>query len=107
MSFTNYDTFQGPPPAEDAGAPGAGGPPPQQPQMGQPMENATGQFPGPNAGAPGAPGGDQPGPDSKTTLWYDESSLERIMLGAFANCHCSISAFTSLSQVLPAFLHFY
>ena len=70
MSFQNYDSFQGQQPTEEGNAPGAGGAQQQQPQMGQPIESAAGQFQGQNMGAPGSAGADQQGGDSKTTLWY-------------------------------------
>lgn len=78
MSYQTYETYQGQPPTEETGAPGAAAGQPQQPQMGQPMESNGGQFQPPNAGPPsGPPGagpnpGDQPGGDSKTTLWMGE-----------------------------------
>jgi hypothetical protein len=70
MSFQNYDSFQGQQPTEEGNAPGAGGAQQQQPQMGQPIESAAGQFQGQNMGVPGSAGADQQGGDSKTTLWY-------------------------------------
>lgn len=74
MSFSNYDNFQGQPPAEDGGAPGAAGSQSQTSQMQQSMEG-SGQFQGAAPGAPGGPGVDQQGNDSKTTLWYENSTL--------------------------------
>src|SRR5947209_1770508 len=70
MSFQNYDQFQGQQPTVDANAPGDAGAQQQQPQMGQPIESAAGQFQGGNMGAPGSAGDQQPGGESKTTLWY-------------------------------------
>ncbi|OCK95299.1 mRNA binding post-transcriptional regulator [Cenococcum geophilum 1.58] len=72
MSFQNYDSFQGQQPTEEGNAPGAGGAQQQQPQMGQPIESAAGQFQGQNMGVPGSAGADQQGGDSKTTLWMGE-----------------------------------
>ncbi|OCK84533.1 RNA-binding domain-containing protein [Lepidopterella palustris CBS 459.81] len=71
MSYQNYDQFQGQQPTEEGNAPGAAAAQQQQqPQLGQPIENASGQFQGGNMGAQGQAGGD--GGDSKTTLWMGE-----------------------------------
>lgn len=70
MSFPYDNSFQGQPGADDSNAQGvAGGQP--QPQMGQPIESAAGQFQGGNMPV-GAPNAAQPGPggEAKTTLWY-------------------------------------
>lgn len=71
MSFPYDNSFQGQPGAEDANAQGvAGGQ--QQPQMGQPIESAAGQFQGgnmPGVAPSSGPGSQGPG-ESKTTLWY-------------------------------------
>ncbi|KAF2206093.1 RNA-binding domain-containing protein [Delitschia confertaspora ATCC 74209] len=77
MSFQNYDAFQGQQPEQTDAAGGAGAQQQQpqmgQSQMGQPMENAAGQFPqGGNMVAPGGNGPEQPGTDAKTTLWMGE-----------------------------------
>jgi len=64
MSFNNYDQFQGQPTGDQQG------PPAQQPDMGQQMDNSAAGFPQGNMGAPGGPqqDGQQDGP-GKTTLW--------------------------------------
>jgi hypothetical protein len=72
MSFQNYDSYPGQQPADEGGAPGAGVPQPQQPPMGQPIDNGAPQFQGPPAGGPGS---DQQGAETKTTLWYGMPSL--------------------------------
>lgn len=83
MSFSNYEQFQGQQPNEDpsAGAPagGPGGPPggvqaPQQqpPPMGQQPGASPAPFNGGNGPHPGSSDNDQPGGDSKTTLWMGE-----------------------------------
>ncbi|KAK8163879.1 mRNA binding post-transcriptional regulator [Phyllosticta citrichinensis] len=72
MSFPYDNSFQGQPGADDSNAQGvAGGQP--QPQMGQPIESAAGQFQGGNMPV-GAPNAAQPGPggEAKTTLWMGE-----------------------------------
>ena len=80
MSFSNYDNFQGQPAPEDSGAPGAPTSQPQQHQMGQPMENSSGQYQGAAPGVPGGLGVDQQGSDSKTTLWYVEMFCENYIV---------------------------
>lgn len=69
MSFPNYDNFQGQPSSEDGAGSGAPSAPPQQNVMGQ-QHDSNAPFPGGSSGAPGSAGGDQPGIDPKTTLWY-------------------------------------
>ena len=54
---------------EDGNTPGAGGAPQQGGQMGQPIESMGGGMQ-PGGMMPGGQGGEQPGGDSKTTLWY-------------------------------------
>lgn len=67
MSFQNYESFQGQPTGEQAGAPAP------QPDMGQPMDTSAPGFPAANMGAQGgAPQeGSQDG-SGKTTLWMGE-----------------------------------
>lgn len=71
MSFPQYDPFPGQQPAE--GVPGVPGAAPGSGQQQQPPSVEPGNSPGPyqsgNGGPPGSAGGDQPGGDSKTTLW--------------------------------------
>lgn len=85
MSFQNYDSFQNQQGQQDAGGAGPGAPPQQDAAMGgQPMggqamggqlpDNSVGQFQGGNGGDPGSAGGQQPGGDAKTTLWYGSTS---------------------------------
>lgn len=69
MSFENYQNFpsQQAGPGPDGGA-GPGGAPQQDQQMGGPMPDNSGQYPGAD---PGSAGGQSQGGDEKTTLWYD------------------------------------
>ncbi|KAF2139989.1 uncharacterized protein K452DRAFT_310351 [Aplosporella prunicola CBS 121167] len=73
MSFPYDNSFQGQPGAEDANAQGVAAAQ-QQPQIGQPIESAAGQFQGANmpVGGPAPAPGPQQGGDSKTTLWMGE-----------------------------------
>jgi hypothetical protein len=68
MSFPNYEGFPPQQPAENANAPTAPGAPGPQAQM-QPIESTAAQFPPPNP-AVRPDGAEQPGGDSKTTLWF-------------------------------------
>ena len=68
MDYNNYDSFAGQPQGEQPGMPGAGAPP-QQNEMGQPMDNGAGGFNGGNMVAPTGNGQEQQGGDAKTTLW--------------------------------------
>ncbi len=74
MSFPNYEGFQNPQGQPDASGAGAGAPPQQDTPMGNQMQDNTGQFQGGNGGDPGSAGGQQPGGDAKTTLWYVQPS---------------------------------
>ena len=71
MSFQNYEGFQGQPGQQDASGVPAGAPPQQDAAMSGQMPESAGQFQGGNGGDPGSAGGQQPGGDAKTTLWYD------------------------------------
>lgn len=74
MSFENYSAFQQQG-QQDAGGAGPGVPQQQDTTMGgQLPDNSAAQFQGGNGGDPGSAGGQQPGGDAKTTLWYDVSS---------------------------------
>jgi hypothetical protein len=68
MSYNNMQQFPGQQGAED-GAAAAGGAPPTQPQMGQPIESTAGQFAANNMGAPTPTGSAPHGDGQKTTLW--------------------------------------
>lgn len=68
MSFA--PPFQGQQNMDDGSAAGSVGMPPQQPQVGQPIESAAGQFPGAPNMTPTGPGAEgNPVADGKTTLW--------------------------------------
>ena len=71
MSFQNYEGFQNPQGQPDVSGAAAGAPPQQDTPMGGQMQDNAGQFQGGNSGDPGSAGGQQPGGDAKTTLWYD------------------------------------
>ena len=71
MSYQNYESFQGQPGQQDAGGPVSGVPQQQDTAMsGQMPETPGAPFQGGNTGDPGSAGGQQPGGDAKTTLWY-------------------------------------
>lgn len=71
MSFENYSSFQNQQGQQDAGGAGSGAPQQQDTTMGgQLPDNPAAQFQGGNGGDPGSAGGQQPGGDAKTTLWY-------------------------------------
>jgi hypothetical protein len=73
MDFgNNYDSFQGQPTGEQPGMQGGAGAPPQQSEMGQPMDNGAGGFAAGGMGAPTGNGQEQQGGDAKTTLWMGE-----------------------------------
>lgn len=67
MSFENYQNFPSQQGGPDGGV-GPGGPPQQEQQMGGPMPDNGGQYPGVD---PGSAGGQSQGGEEKTTLWYD------------------------------------
>lgn len=74
MSFENYGSFQNQQGQQDASGAGPGAPQQQDATMGgQLPDNSAAQFQGGNGGDPGSAGGQQPGGDAKTTLWYDTS----------------------------------
>ena len=71
MSFQNYEGFQGQPGPQDVSGAAGGAPPQPDNAMSAQMQDNTVQFQGGNGGDPGSAGGQQPGGDAKTTLWYD------------------------------------
>lgn len=72
MSFENYSSFQNQQGQQDAGGAGSGAPQQQDTTMGgQLPDNPAAQFQGGSGGDPGSAGGQQPGGDAKTTLWYE------------------------------------
>ena len=70
MSFQNYEGFQNQPGQQDASGAAAGPSTQQDAPMGGQMPDNSGQFQGGNGGDPGSIGGQPPGGDAKTTLWY-------------------------------------
>ena len=75
MSFQNYEGFQNQSGSQDASGAAAGAPTQQDAPMGGQMPDNAGQFQGGNGGDPGSAGGQQPGGDAKTTLWYDQTPI--------------------------------
>lgn len=71
MSFS-YDSFQNQQGQQDGSGARPGVPQEQDTTMGGQMpDNSAAQFQTGNGGDPGSAGGQQPGGDAKTTLWYD------------------------------------
>ena len=86
MSFQNYEGFQNQAGQQDAGGAAAGPPTQQDASMGGQMPDNGAQFQGGNGGDPGSAGGQQPGSDAKTTLWYDLSPSSSSQ-GCYCRCH--------------------
>jgi hypothetical protein len=77
MSFQNYENFSNKQGQQDAGAAGSGAPQQQDSTMGgQIPDNSAAQFQGGNGGDLVPVGGQQPGGDAKTTLWYEIVNFE-------------------------------
>ncbi len=77
MSFPNYENFPSKPGQQDAGAAGSGAPQQQDNTLGgQIHDNSAAQFQGGNGGDLVPVGGQQPGGDAKTTLWYEIVNLK-------------------------------
>ena len=94
MSFQNYEGFQNQPGQQDASGATAGPSAQQDAPMGGQMPDNGGQFQGGNSGDPGSAGGQQPGSDAKTTLWYDPLApltQVRPLLLALAALHTGLS----------------
>lgn len=86
MSF-QYDTFQTPQGQQDGSGPRPGAPQEQDPTMGgQIPDNSAAQFQGGNGGDPNSAGGQQPGGDAKTTLWYDIHSISLTLASVLWAC---------------------
>ena len=96
MSFDNYGAFQNQQGQQEAGGAGPGAPQQQDASMGGQMsDNPAAQFQGGNGADPGSAGGQQPGGDAKTTLWYvtnyninDLSCVQAIMSGSDGVVEC-------------------